>query len=418
MRVADVNNKGLAFKRLEPREMVRVALIKGLKEKPQEYNPLVKEYVWSSLEKYIDELSTSLSKNEINSRLERLLLNFRYNSPVWEQLNYGDLESESIIKKSEGNISQIVDDIMGLQDYNVLSIESNITDGNTDYLKHVKPKNKLMLDGKKTIRKFAELKNISLPGKYIETSSKDNALYEFLDEEGFNFQNALASALMARNGKTSLITFRRPGTGEEVRTRLIDIIEANEFYEYIKKYSKEDIFFPNGSPKEVGQLRYEGEVITHVPKRTPGENRRSFNKTEFHYIPRFNGDKAISWMYIDPSCDCVYAENLRNFHHKGKDSLRKRTIKFLDIHANVALLEMVNDLDLNPATSPNNLVPVLSPIVTGFVDKLRYNVYRDKKKLTKIEMEILLHEFASKIGYKNMFITDERKISPFITRMY
>ena len=429
-----------SFTPLEPQQMVRVALVEGLKPRyengeRQRYRRLLKEYTDVDDDR-INALFRIMKYGARTKReagfLRTLIDDVRYTSGKWKSFEYPSLKKEGVIIEYSGDNQGLVDKVLETDENHAIFVQHPIAEEGKDYLKHIDWRNKMVLNGPDVIIQFAKDRGIEdqLPETFLKYRRPNEVVYKLLEKHGFTYTEALKTAIKVMKtqkylGRTIAVWAIKNPNGNEFRQHPHDHIESPELFVYAHRYAKPII-------QELGDLltpyvdKYYGLNRFSVPKRVP-ENEKVFNSVETHYLPDFGNasKKILEWMHTVTECDCGNALNLRNFEdRKGRKAYIVQTF---ETHAGVVVLEIHYAKGINANESPNNLNPLPTPEFSRFVDKLRYNLAEEieirngeKTKIHRryageIAIEILINELAKKWTAEEMFFPD-KKVGTFLLK--
>lgn len=433
MRSTDFKNKKRTFSRLSPKEMIRVALINGLNENINPdtdiYKRAVKHFTDPGKHHRVDKLSSIISEDEITVKqeafLKDLLKQFDYQSPIWKNLNYQALEFAGIIRPVD-ELSDLVEESLVDEPHVVYALRGEGL-GYKKYLKHIHPRNKLRLDSKEVIQRFAEIKGFNLPEQYLKSGKLTREVRGLLELHNFTYLVALETGFGTlqreenQNRLYTTLSFRNPSNGDEVRFHLHDYLEGFSRNVHRKLITEEEIEFEFKSKlnESTGYVRDRA----YVPKRIPEENRNDFNTVEAHLMPSFSSSRlSTNWWDTISSCDCKYAFNLRNFMQRVGKSVRE--VHTADIHFIDYFLDVFSDgREVTVWGSPTSLVPIATPELISVADRFLYNSFLEipdeegkaptRRTHKEIEIESALFELGKQKPFGFMFRQPD-KIGTFI----
>jgi len=428
--------------------MVRVALVEGLKPKyaegeRQRYRRLLQDYSGVDGER-IDILFRLIKEGARSPKekkfLDALINEVAYDSGYWQSLDYDHFKKERVIIAHDGNLKGLAGLLQQIDESKVIFVpavgEKEVApEDEPDYLKHIGWKNKLFLNGKDVVRKFAQDREIVLPEEYRTNGQLPVAVQELLEQHGFYFIEAL---------KTGIGVLKEPGyrdrviaamaikrrDGAELRLHPHDFVEAAEFYTYCWVYNKRIIEALGNKLTEKGD-KYHGANAFEVPKRAPIDGKRH-NKVELHYFPdpKGEGPFPLDWMNTRVSCNCPHALNMRNFEERrGKMT---RVVETMDTHANMVFLAMMRAKGITPEEAVNNMSPIPTAEFSTIVDRMRYNIVQEfegeekgkiKTKRTYVGeagIEKLIHDLAKlpEWTFERMFNPHEKVGKQLLKPMY
>ncbi|MBW2976977.1 hypothetical protein KY347_06035 [Candidatus Woesearchaeota archaeon] len=429
----DPKDQKAAFTPLEPHQMVRAALVRGMRPEytgREKYRDLVKLYSKVDVGK-IDTLFSLMGKEQLKESekksLDVLILKVAYDSKNWNNLDYKRLKQQGVIVEYSGDLSGLVKKVSETEENRVVFYQTPQW-GKADYVKHIHWRNKLVLNGPDVTIQFAKDKGFELPKNFLKYRKLTEEVYKLLEKHRFTYKEALKTAIKvlktpeyANRNISSLVIKNR--NGNELIQHQLDFIESAEMLRYILGRGKEIIekaYNRRVQPEKNGYP----ERVFYVPKRIPKKEWYE-NKVEIHYLPDFKNTKKdiLGWMNTVTICDCEHALNLRNFEVKrGRTS---RIMQTLDAHAGAVVLELQRQGGLSPNKSPNNMSPLPTRTLVEFTDRLRYNVAietqigrtRKRERLTEWQVEILINQRIKeeKLKYEDMYGPKE-PIKNFILR--
>jgi hypothetical protein len=448
MRSKNYDNQVESFTPLQPQQMVRVAVVEGIKPEYKERDAYRKflTLLVDLPEKRINQLFSLLEverpTEKQKSFLDDIISEVAYDGRHWKPLNYNFLKENGVVIEQNGNVKNLAKSLNEIRENKVIFVP-NV--GGTalepkdepEYLKHVDWRNKLVINGPDVVRRFGQDKGIALSGKYLKNGYLPVADFRLLESNGFYFNEALKTLI---NGVlkepeykdrmiTELVIKRRDGT--ELVLHPHDFVEAAEFYVYCLRYKKEVIETLGNKITGLG-TKYP-EVVLEVPKRRPeisaaGEM-KSYNNVEYHYLPDplGGGKYPLDWMSTQVSCDCPHALNLRNF--EMRKGIMTRIAETMDTHANIGFLAWLDVRQISPEDAVNNMSPIPTLECSIFVDKARYNIvqeFRDKNgRLTRtyvgeVGIEKIINEAAKlpEWTFERMFNPHEKVGNKLLRPMY
>lgn len=427
MRSTDFMDKERTYSRLNPTEMIRVALVNGLNanmntDDSKRYIEMVKHFTNLRNPNRVNRLASIISEDRITRKqeafLDDLIKEVDYQNDAWKRFNYQTLKMAGVVEEVDG-LSELVESAAPLLkgsfgEYGetsdlskVLVVKGDLLDPDRDYLKHIHWRNKLRLDSNAAMEHlFGSLSHekfmSSLFRKYGVLSKSD---LENLNRRGFTFQNALYNALdvlIESESKSPIVTisFKNPTTANETRVHMLDFIEAAERYLHRKFFTKEEIV--------TGEIDYARREV-QIPKRTPTAKMGEFNRLEAHYYPHhlYVSKGPTSWMYTLAHCDCEHAFNSRNYN-TGKGA-KLRVVNTWDVHFLDYSLEKVADTGIKTLpdhwslTKANHLSIIPSAEFVGVANFLRNNVFvesnKTRRSLKEPEIEAVIFEMIKKPRY-------------------
>ena len=384
MRAKDYSNQAATFTPLEPQQMVRVALVEGIKPQygepeRQRFRRLLKDCL-SVEEGRIDALFRIIKTGPRSDRergfLDGLVDDVSYDSGKWKPFDYGALKREGVVVEYSGDNKGLVQKVLETDENKVIFVQNPMW-VDDDYVKHIDWRNKLIINGPDAIIKFAQDRGISLPESFLIERKPKEAVYRLLERYGFTYTEALRTAIKVlkdpRYAKRTISAWviKNPN-GSELRLHPHDFIEAAELFIYALRQRKP-------VTQELGNLmskfgdKYHGLNRFSVPKRVP-QNGKHSNSVETHYLPDFRKPRkrVLEWTNTVVQCDCDNALNLRNFEERR--GRKTYVVQTFDTHAGVVVLEIHRQKGISAKLDPNNLNPLPTPEFSRFVDKLRYNL--------------------------------------------
>jgi|TARA_B100001971_G_C18228650_1_gene562378 hypothetical protein len=393
MRSKDYNDQVKSFTPLEPHQMVRVALAEGTKPQypepeRQRYRRLLKDCTIID-ESRIDVLFRIMQRGSSSPRekkfLDALVAEVDYDSSAWKPLDYNALKKEGVIIEHDGNLKGLTGLVQEIDESKVIFVPSvgeraAAPEDEQDYKKHVDSRNKLVLNGKDVVARFAQDRGFELPENYLKRGYMTTEVLTLLERHGFYFTEALRTAVeVLKEPKyenrviTTMAIKRRDGT--ELRLHPHDFVEAAEFYTYCLLHNKAVVETLGDKLTELGD-KYHGASTFDVPKRTPiGRNRH--NNVELHYFPnpKRDGPYPLDWMNTKVTCDCPHALNMRNYEERN--GRMTRVVETMDTHADMVFLAMMHKKGISPGEAVNNMSPIPTLEFSRIVDRTRYNIVQE-----------------------------------------
>jgi len=450
MRSKNYNNQTASFTPLQPNQMVRVALAEGMKPQypepeRQRYRRLVKQYLGID-ETRVDRLFSLLEVEDPSEPqqvfLNDILVQVAYDSRYWHRrgFDYDALKKEGIIIEHDGNLNGLARLVQEIDESKVIFVprvgeRAVAPEHEPDYLKHVSWRNKLVLNGRDVVTKFAENKGFQLPEKYLENGYMSVEVMGLLEKHGFYFNEALKTAIEVlkdpkyENRVISTMSIKRTD-GSELRLHPHDFVEAAEFYIYSLRYKKEIIETLGGRLSLVGD-KYHGVNTFNVPKRVP-IGRKTHNEVVLHYFPEQieNGHHPLDWMNTRVTCNCPHALNMTNMETRSKR--QARVLDTMDTHANMVFLAEMHKKEISPEDAVNNMSPIPTEELSRRVDITRYNLVKEfreeglgKGRLKRTyageeDIEKIIHELAKdpEWTFERMFNPQERVGAKLLRPMY
>ena len=464
MRAKNYDNQTASFMPLEPRQMVRVALVEGMKptypyNERQRHRRLLKQYLVihsdrETSEERIDRLFSLLQvPNPTQPQkefLDDLIRQASYDGGHWERFDYEHLKREGIIIEHDGrDVGGLVRLMEGIGENKVVFVPTiaDIKDGNeVDYRKHVKPWNTFFMNGVNSVRVFAERVGIELPEAYRQSFSIPGDVWDLLESKGdpsrrFYFVEGLHSTVDAlkyeafANRLIARLTIKKPD-GTDVVWHAHDNVEASEFYVYSLLY-KEELIQTLGDmviaeEKKPPGDKYFGTNVWRVPKRTPVRTREGLithNEVLIHYFPDITGVRyPLDWMNMDPRCNDPDSTDRSNYEvRRGKKMAR--FVLTHDMHTMMISLARMHALGITPEQAVNNMSPIPSVEYSRMVDKFRYNLAYEiprngrapeRRYVGEVGIEILIHELwkQPQWTFERMFNPHERVGRQLLRPMY
>ena len=458
MRSKNYKNQTASFTPLEPRQMVRVALVEGMKPlypepERQRHRRLVKQYLGIN-EGRIDRLFSLLevtSPTQLQLEfLDGLVAQAAYDSSHWKSFDYGHLKREGVIIEHDGrDIGRLVGLMEGIGENKVVFVPTiaDIKDGDeADYQKHVKPRNTFFMNGIHAVRAFAERKGIKIPDTYKRSFPIPGNVWSLLESKsdptrGFHFVEALHStvdALKAYPYSGRLIArldIKKPD-GTDVAWHAHDNVEAAEFYICCLLNNR-------GTVQTLGDLikreegkppgdKYFGTNTWRVPKRTPlrtSEGLITHDEVLVHYFPDIVGERyPLDWTNMDARCNDPDSTDRSNFEvRRGKKMAR--FVPTHDMHTMMISLARMHALGITPEQAVNNMSPIPSSDYSIIVDKFRYNLAYEiprngsapeRRYVGEAGIEILIHELwkLPQWPFERMFNPRQRVGRQLLRPMY
>ncbi len=419
MRSANHKNLRETYTRLNRAQMARLALVTGLFPKFKErkkYLELVKEFnilKGSNIQNIFEILLCRKPTEKQKNYLDDILGKLHYNSNTWKQMDYDSLESEGVIINTQGSITDLIEGILNIDENKVVSTKINIINPYVDYLKHVKPKNRIVMNSKDVIKKFAYIKKLKLPAKYLKSGYINSEVHNILKEKKFTFPEAFKSAIdlikepRYRDREISVFVIKRRN-GDEVRIFPYDIIAGTELFYEITKYRPEEIRLRHGKITDE-EFKYHGENIFEIPKRNPKKNMK-YNEVTTNYLPDVfrPRDLTLEWINTIMRCNCDWSLNTRNFEiRRGRMT---RTVTTHDIHSRVVILYLAKEKK-KYINNPTLVYP--THYLIKLVDKFRNNLIVKNRHASVIEINLLTTELFKKYSYYTLFrsqMPEEKKV--------
>ncbi|MEM4267211.1 MAG: hypothetical protein QXK37_00090 [Candidatus Woesearchaeota archaeon] len=424
MRVINLDDRKIIFTPLEPHEMIRLALVEGMKPKyksniRQQHRRLVAEHTnisYSDISRLfrLYEVENPTPKQE--ALKESLVLCLNYKSEVWKPIDYELLERgrEPVIIRHNGDIATLVELLEKIPENKVIATTNPVLEQSYNSIKNVNWKNKLVLNGPDVAIYFLQLNGYSIPHSLSKGRRFTEESLSKLEKAGFSFREALKTSIdyvlkderyRYRRILLSTVKYR---AGGELRLSHRDFIEGAELYGFI--LHKGLIVRPNWS--ETAMRRYA------VPKRIPEKTR--YNVVEIHYLPdsSLQPKNILDWFFAWYVCDCKYALNMRDMEFGKKR--KKFVVPTLDAHGVVALLNNLWDNKIHPNNAPNAMCPLPTEDLVRYADKLRYNLIIDlktKKRALEPHQEVLINEALKKHSWSfHRAYVSEKKLRTYVIR--
>ena len=432
MRYKDPNDQTATFTPLEPHQMVRAALVEGMKpryDEREKYRNLAEYYLGIDGTRIDNLFSLMEEKNPTKKQkafLDDLICELAYdNKKNWNNLNYKNLKNEGVIVEYSGDFSGLVQKVLDTEENKVIFAQ-NPDFGEKDYVKHIDWRNKLFLNGADVIIRFAEDKGFKLPKNFLKYRKPTKEVYSLLEQHGFTYTRALKTAIKvlkepkyAKRNISALVIKNR--NGNELRQHQLDFIEAAEMLRYMLWHGKPIKQKVGDQILELCGKDYAANEFL-VPKRIT-RGGWDHDTVEIHYLPDFvnQGKNILEWMNTVTECNCEHAFNLRNLEERR--GWTTRIAQTFDPHIGAAVLALQFYKKISPNKNPNNLNPLPTRAHVEFADKLRYNVaietqvgrIRKRARLNEAHIEILINELAKEWEFEDMYGPKER-IKDFITR--
>lgn len=327
MRSKDYGDLKATYRPLDRTQMVRVALVEGLKpdypvEERKVCLELLKQFSHAHNSR-LDILFEILGEDGPEPRQEayvgRLLKQVDYERGSWERFDYDLLREKGVVIPHDGDLSDLVKLVGRTRENKVIDTEAQILKPDVDYLKHITNTHKLRLDGKYVVEAFAERKGFELPEGY--NGRMTTAVYALLQEHGFTFIEALHSAVDVlrsekyANRDVAVLTIPQ-GRGMETRIFPLDLVTGTELYFEAMKHRPGVIEMRHGEVTAV-DFKYHGTNVFRVPRRTP-TRKKPYNYVETRYLPDLERprDMTLEWRNTLILCDCDRALDLRNFEDR------------------------------------------------------------------------------------------------------
>lgn len=419
MRSANYKNIRDTYTHLNRAKMTRLALVTGLFPKFKErkkYLELVKEFNTSTdinIQNIFEILLCRKPTEKQKNYLEDILGQLHYNSNKWKQMDYSSLEREGVIINTQGSITDLIERILNIEENKIVSTKINIINPCVDYLKHVKPKNRIVMNSKDVIKKFAYTKQLQLPEKYLKTGYLNSGVYDILKDKKFTFPEAFKSTIdlikepRYKDREISVFVIKRRN-GDEVRIFPYDIIAGTELFYEITKYRPKEIGLRHGKITDE-EFKYHGENIFRIPKRNPKKNMK-YNEVTTNYLPDVSRprDLTLEWINTIMRCNCDWSLNTRNFEiRRGRMT---RTVTTHDIHSRVVILYLAKEKK-RYINNPTLVYP--THYLINLIDKFRNNLIVKNRHASVIEINLLTTELFKKYSYYKLFrskMPEEKKV--------
>jgi len=440
MRSKNFSDIEKTFTPLAPNQMVRVALVDGIKPNHPisgnydlgfkvpgrlDYSRLLQDYLEiesGELHRLWDLLGQDQYSEREREQLDSLVGLVAYDSKRWKRFDYEKLKKEGVIIEHNGqDLPDLVSLMEGMGENQVVFIPTlaDIQSGNeVDYEKHISHRNTLYLNGIQSVRAFAERKGLTLPDKYTSSFPMRQDVFDLLfrDEDPNNilyFMEALHSSIDALtndprlNKRVIARVGHKTSDGTLVTWQSHDDVESGELFSYFLEHDR-SLVDRLGTMVEGGD-KYFGEVVIDVPKRTPmirdDGSLETHNKVVFHYWPDITGKRhPEDWMNTDPFCIEPDAQDRRNYEDRTSEKM-VRIPRTHDLHTMLVSLARVNALKIPLSQAVNNFSPVATPDYSQMVDKFRYNIAYEipqtdkapvRKYVGEVGLRILIHELWKK----------------------
>lgn len=430
MRSKDYSNAKASFKPLEPRQMVRVALVNGANPDIEPIRVNRKRYLgflkmFSGVEhKTLDRLSHLLELDNPHAaeikEIDDLRKLVHYDTKTWGKLNYNLLREYRVIVPYDP-VSQGLPGLVNLlnniqledQRQRVIELSRPIERDGVDYLKHVPSRQKFVLNGKDVVVAFAEEHGIEVPENYRRSGGPPPVrMYRALADAGFTVRAAMETGdkvirrpEYASRDISVLVTKHR--NGDELRQHHHDFVEASEFVLYAREFGLKITEKLGDKLKPEGDGKYVLNVFD-----TPSRTRRELtHKVELSYLPDFKNpkNKTLYWMKMRATCGCEWAFNLRNFKFGSGET--EHTAFTQETHAGLVILQLQMDAKGVLQYSPQNMNPIPQLGFSRFIDAARYQLMqgsRNKDYVNETGIEILANEFWKRFGSNEMYWPKEK----------
>jgi len=434
MRAINYANQVASFTPLQPYQMVRVALVEGMKPgyivpDRVKYLRLLKEHLDID-ERHLDALWDILQEPRPTDRqkeyLEFIIGQVAYDSKLWKSFRTSEYErfkEEGVVIEHDGqNLQDLVSRMVAMGENKVIFVPTiaDIQSGDeVDYRKHVQTHNTFYLNGIHSVRAFAERKELVLPDDYTGSFPMRQDVWDILLSKGnpsntFYFTEALHSTVDAIKNPSMKETVvariaHKKRDGTNVVWNSHDDVEASEVYSYFLEYDM-------GILQELGDLikkeedkppgdRYYGTNVFKVPKRTPiikeDGKIEKHDIVVFHFWPDIEGKRRpLSWMLTDPLCLDPGSIDRSNYEEWTSEQMG-RFVPQHDLHSMMISLARIRALEISLESAVNNFSPVPTPEYSREVDKFRYNIayeipregrVPERKYVGEVGIEILIHE--------------------------
>ncbi len=427
MRSSDYSDLQETYKPLDRTHMASLALVTGMFpqfDEREAYSGLVRRF--SGLEKTerIDTLSDLLSSAKSASQrrfLDDLLGQVHYRNGIWQPLNYERLTDSGVIVPHEGDIGELVKELIRTRENKIVSTNTELVREDIDYLKHVKPQNKLVLNSKDVIRNFAERTGFELPEKYLENGRMTEEVYRLLEEHGFTFTEALKSAVDVmktpkyKDRQISVFVIKRRN-GDEVRIFPYDLIAGTELFFEAAHYRPEEFGLRHGSVHD-DDFKYHGKNIFKIPKRTHLRGRKH-NEVTTHYLPDVSRprDMTLEWLSTVMDCNCDWGLNTGNFEiRRGRMT---RTATTHDIHSRAVMLYLGEEGVLSEEDQEHPLMIYPTAAFIRHIDKFRNNLLVDGKYAGHMGINLLITEVFKLVPYEKLFTAQKPQEQSILRHLY
>ncbi|MBS3098382.1 hypothetical protein J4209_06330 [Candidatus Woesearchaeota archaeon] len=435
MRSKDYADIKKSFKPLSPVEMVRVALVNGINpevehnsDERKKYLGLLKEFIESS-NANLDRLFEFLQESNADKRNTKAIGGIRttvhYDSKRWKELNYKTLEENGVImplKLNRSDLKGLAQKLVDLPRHKVIGLSQPIEREGIDYLKHIPPRQKFVLNGKDVVVAFAKEHGIELPGGYLKRGGPPPvSIYKALADAGFTIKAAMETGTgvirtddyLPRDISALVVKHLN---GDELRMHHHDYVESAEFWLYARAHELE-------IAETLGdRLKADGDKYVLSVYDTPSKSRMNLtHRVEICYLPDFKDpkNKTLEWMKTRVSCDCEWALNLRNFSFGLKET--KHTAYTLETHGGMVILQLQTGEDGILIESPKNMNPIPTINFSRFVDVIRYQLMQGHKNddyVKETGIEILANEFWKIFGLEKMYWPKEKVANKILDGFY
>ncbi len=410
MRSRDYSDPWETYTPLEMSHMVRAALISGIRRdrgySPNErlrYKEILRAYsrMGQRLESMYDLLQVKNPTKKQQSYLDDLLEEADPKSSSWAPFDYRHLMQKGVIIQHEGNAQDLITLMKELPENKVVFTNADLTRGSVDYLKHVKPRQKISLNSKEVIRTFAEDRGFELPEPYLRKGRLTEEVYKLLEEQRFTFVEALKSSIRLlkenyRERDISVFVVSRRN-GDEVRLFPYDfLVKGTELFYEVKQQNRL-ISMEHGKVTK-GEFKYHGTNIFKIPRMFPSREKR-FDEVEVAYLAPVFGrpkDMTLEWFSTITRCNCDWSLNTRNFEIRRGRMTRQATT--FDVHARVMLLYVASEYN----QTKERLIIYPAPEFVKLVDKFRFNLCKDDKFIGQMGVNRLIIEAFKQLDFEEI----------------
>jgi len=418
MRASNYRNYRRAYTPWSHAQMVRAALVEGMALRPgvvptdealhetQRYRRLLKKYTHSSLHDRIDHVFDIMQQASLTDRQKgyvRETLRMLDDNNKWVRFGrkgHDKLKHEGVeIPYEGGDIDGLVDMMYHTDETKVVTADVAGLLPDVDLWKHVRPQNRLLMNGGRVIKHFAQAGNIALPADY--NGNLNLNVRSVLEQAGYTFNKSfehcvyvlqenpwiLASMLVIKNGRNS-----------ETRFFPISVMGGHELYLEVSESTHRNFGHRHG--KVEGPFKYRTVTVT-VPRRMAfGANNdqdQIVDEITFTHIRHFQDPNRfkLEWEKTRTNDNCHSAHNLLDFEHLRREDYY---IGVFDEHARAALefLAEINDPLLR--ASGYSLMVYLTGGHQRLIDRLRYNLSDGSGSVGRMNINLLATRVLSKIS--------------------
>ena len=442
MRSQNYQDMKASFEALSPTQMARVALVNGIfpwiepnHDVRIKYLNLLKEFTDIS-ERRLDEIfhlmEIAASDEPTKSKSSEIVVpleDIEYSAKTWKSLDYNLLKKEGVVLEFDVNtkgLPALVSKLDGIAQkdirHKVIELSKKIERPGVDYLKHIPPRQKLMLNSRDVVMRFAQQNGIIVPETYKERGGPPPvSMYDALRNAHFTFRSAMeATDFVIRNAKyiprDIAVLVVKHLNGDETRYRHHDFVEAAELFMYTQEHNI-PIVEKLGDKLEPHGEKYVLNVYTAPSMSRP----RKTHPVELSYLPDFKNPnyKTLYWMKTRGLSGCEWGQNLRNFEFgKGETD---HTAWTMETHCCLLALAIQVAQKVKVNKNPQNISPIPTVRFSRYIDVLRYQLIqgpKEKDYVNETGIEILANEFWKKNGISNMYFPKQKVGTKLLQNFY